>query len=478
MAEESLRNKTISGFKWGALDRFATQGLQFAMGLIMARILMPSDYGTIGMIAILVTLSQSLIDGGFSQAIIQKNTVSKKELSTVFYLNISISLALYLLLYLSAPYIAQFYAVDILTEVTRVYAVNLVIISLSIIQVASLSRNIDFKTQAIASLISVLLGGGIGIYMAWSGYGIWSIVVQSLSRNLLKATLLWIRGDWYPSFTFSFNAIRGMFDYGAKLMVAGLINSLFQNLYSVVIGKFYGATELGLFTKARQFQKLPAQHFTSVLSRVSFPVLSQLKNDNERMKDGLRRMVRFSTFLIFPVMFQLFVLAEPTIILILTEKWIDAVPFLRILALIGILYPINALYLNNIKANGEAGLILKIEIVKKMLFGIVLFVTYRYGVLFIIYGHFLMTFTGLLINSYFVYKVQQYSVGEQLKDTLPNLAIAAVMGIILLIVNQFLPGFLLKVIVSLILGAAVYFLTAVLFRFQELTILKSILKIS
>lgn len=328
---DSLKSKTVSGVLWSAIERFSLQGVQFIINVLMARLLLPSDYGMIGMLAVFLQISQTFIDSGFSDALVQKKDRTETDLSTVFYFNIVISVLLYLLLFIGAPFIAQFYHMPELTLVTRIVMLNLIFSSFAAVPKIILVIKIDFKTQSKISLISAVVSGGIGITMAYKGYGVWSLVFQSLLNILLITFLSFYYINWRPLKTFSKDSFQNLFSFGSKLLFSRLIHALYYNLYAIVIGRRYSSAELGYYTRAEQFAIFPSGNINAIISRVTFPILSSIQDDDERLASAYRKYIKLASFLIFPLMIGLAVLAKPLIILLLTEKWIMTVVLLQIL---------------------------------------------------------------------------------------------------------------------------------------------------
>lgn len=272
---ENLKQKTISGVIWSAIERFSLQGIQFSINIIMARLLLPSDYGIIAMLGIFLQISQSFVDSGFTNALIQKNDRTDIDFSTVFYFNISIAIFFYIVIFITAPFIADFYRMPVLVDVARVVGLTLIINSLSAIHKTKMTIDVDFKTQSKISLLAVLISGIVGIYMAYSGYGIWALVCQSLLNATLLTILFYYFSHWFPLFVFSINSFKQLFSFGSKLLISGLIHTIYHNLYSIVIGRRFSAVDLGYYTRAEQFAVFPSANLNAIISRVTFPILSR-----------------------------------------------------------------------------------------------------------------------------------------------------------------------------------------------------------
>lgn len=329
----SINQQATTSVFWSAVERFSAQGIQFVLSIILARILLPSDYGLVAMLGIFLAIAQTFIDSGFANALIQKRDQTKADYSTVFYFNIIVSVVLYILLYYSAPLIASFYKEDLLVVITRIIGLTLIINSFGIVQQAKLTIALDFKRQAIASLFAVIISGGIGLWMAFSGYGVWTLVYQSLINNLLRVVMIWIFSGWWPRLCFSVSSFRTLFAFGSKLLLSSLLHTLYANLYTLVIGKWFASVELGYYSRAFTWARFPSANFADVIVRAIYPIQCRMQDDHEQLCGVFLKYMRMACFLIFPVMIGLCAVAEPLVRLILTDKWLPAVPLLQILCI-------------------------------------------------------------------------------------------------------------------------------------------------
>lgn len=413
---KELKSKVSEGFLWSSIERFSIQGIQFIVGIIIARILSPGDYGLMGMTVVFLAISQVFIDSGFSTALIQKKDRNETDYSTVFYFNIALGILFYLLLFAAAPLIARFYRQPELINLTRVLGINVFLISLAVVQRAKLTVIVDFKTQAKAGFIAVVLSGACGVVLAYLGYGVWALVMQVLLNNALNTALLWIYSRWVPSLIFSTRSFRYLFAFGSKLLGAGLLDTLYKNIYSLIIGKLFSSAELGYYTRADQFSQLPSSNITGIIQRVTFPVLCSLQEDEERLKQVYKKFIQMSALLIFPLMLGLAALAVPLIRLILTEKWLPSAPLLQWLCLGSMLYPIHALNLNLLNVKGRSDLFLRLEIIKKTIMTAAILLTFRYGVLIMMMGLAVTSYITLFINTYYTKKLIGYGIWKQMRD--------------------------------------------------------------
>ena len=454
---ESLKHKTLKGTIWSSIERFSVQGVQFIVMIIMARILTPEDYGLVGMLTIFITISQSLIDSGFSQALIRKRDRRQIDNSTVFYFNIAIGTILYLVLFFSAPLIANFYHEPQLIPITRVISLSVFINSLVVVQRALLTVEIDFKTQTKASFTAVISSGILGIWMVYDGYGVWAIVAQQLVNLSVNALLLWILSHWRPSLEYSWTSFRELFNFGSKLAGAGILDTLYKNIYLIIIGKIFKASDLGYYTRAQQFSEFPSSNLTGIIQRVTFPVLCSIQEDNERLKNVYRRFLRLSAFLIFPLMIGLAAVAHPLVILLLKEQWAFTATLLQILCFNMMWYPIHAINLNLLQVKGRSDLFLKLEVYKKIIGVTVLCVTVPMGLVAMCVGSVLNSLIALIINTYYTGKLIQVGFFSQMKDLMPTLFYSLSMGIVVYGIIYFIPENSLKLTVGILVGG-IYFL--------------------
>ncbi len=469
----SLKNKTAKGFLWSAAERFSAQGLQFLMGIILARLLTPADYGLVGMLAIFLAISQTFVDGGFADALIQKKDRTEVDYSTIFFFNIGIGIVFYFILFLIAPFIADFYNTPKLTLLTKVISLNIIINSFALVQRAKLTIELDFKTQTKASFTSIFVAGCIGILMAYKGYGVWALVIQVLIRNGLNTIILWLVSKWLPQFVFSKDSFIKLFYFGSRLLAARLIDTAFDNIYLIVIGKLFSARNLGYYTRAQQFQRFPSQNLSSIIQRVSFPVLSSIQDEEERLSRVFRSLIKLSIFIVFPLMIGLIVVAEPLIRLILTEKWLPLVPILQLLSITGMLYPVHSINLDILNVKGRSDLFLKLEIVKKVLIVVVILITFSFGLKALVLGQVFTSFIALFINTYYTGRLIHYGVWEQIKDMLPILFISLLMGIGVYGIISIIQYDALKLFVGITTGIIIYIMSAKAGGFSELNEVKS-----
>lgn len=458
MSSESLKQKTITGMFWSFSDNILNYLTQFIFGIVLARLLSPSEFGLIGMITIFLTVSQSLIDSGFGQALIRKKNATNADFSTIFFFNLLTGLFLFILLFSLAPSIAGFYKEPALLSITRVMSFTLIISSFGLIQRTILTKSINFRLQTKITIISSVLSGIIAIFFAYSGFGVWSLVWRSLIHNFLQVLFLWIYNNWRPRIVFSKNSFLELFAFGSKLLASGLIDTLYKNIYLLIIGKFFSSQELGFYTRADNFNKFPSQVFTNTVQRVSYPVLSTVSNEPEKLKAGYKKVIKTTIFLTFFGMLGMAAVAKPLILVLIGEKWLPSVVYLQLLCFTGMFYPLHALNLNILKVKGRSDLFLNLEIVKKILAVPVIMLGIFTSIKIMIIGMIVHSLLSYFINSYYSGRLIKYPVGEQIKDIRLTLILAAITGVfmfavgfvfdsnpVLLLFMQFMVGIVLTV---------------------------------
>lgn len=473
---ESLKQKTVSGVIWSAVDRFSSQGIQFVFSILIARLLLPEDFGVIAMLGIFLAVSQTFIDSGFGAALIRKIDRTEEDFSTVFYFNIAVAVFLYVLLWFASPLIADFYEEPLLETVTKVVGLTLIFNALSGIQSAQLSIAIDFKTRAKISVLTILITGSVTLWMAYNGYGVWALVTQAVLQSLLRSALLWGFVRWMPKRVFSKRSFKELFSFGSKLLASGLLDTLYNNIYTLVIGKAFSSAQLGLFAKADSFAQMPSSNITGVMQNVTFPVLSTIQNEEQRLADAYKRFLRVSAFIIFPLMVGLASIADPLIRWILTEKWVGAIVLLQIICFNYMLYPIHAINLNLLTVMGRSDYFLKLEVWKKILGVTILCVTLPFGLVVMCLGRVVGGWISLGLNTYYTKKLIGYGFFAQMKDFSHILLLSLTMGALVWGVTQLLPALWMKVVVGVVTGGCVYAGGAYLLRFSEMKELLALLK--
>ena len=473
---ESLKQKTANGVLWSAIEQFSVQIIQFVLGLIMARILSPQDYGLVGMILVFTSIAETFVNSGFSNALIRKQNKTEVDYSTAFYFNIVVGLVAYFILFFLSPFIARFYNEPLLESLTKAISINVFINSLGIVQRARYSIKVDFKTQAKATTTSVLISGIIGIWMAYNGYGVWAIVWQSVIRNALNVLLLWIFAKWLPLLQFSWQSFREMWSFGYKLLLSGLLGTIYNNVYQLIIGKVFSAQDLGNYTRAKQFAAFPSSNITGIIGRVTYPILSSIQDDDVRLEHVYRKYLRLSAFIVFPLMVGLAALTEPLIIYILTDKWSAAIILLQIICFSMMWYPIHAINLNLLQVKGRSDLFLKLEIIKKLMGVTILCITVPMGLVAMCIGSIFGNILGLAVNTYYTGKLINVGFWLQMRDLLPTLLLSLFMGVVVFLSVMFISFNIVKLVVGVVVGVVFYIGVAYLFKMEELSDLLSLVK--
>ena len=429
MNKDSLKSKTLHALSWSFVEGIGTRSVQFVIGLILARLLFPEQFGLIAMLYVFIAVANTFIESGFGAALIQKRNATQIDICSIFYFNIVVGLAAAGMLCLAAPWIAAFYNQPILTTLTRAMSLIIVINSFGLIQSTILAKQIDFKTQTKVSLLAGGISGIIGIVLAVAGFGVWSLVVQQVSGSLSRTVFLWFFNPWRPSLLFSFNALREMFGFGSRLLASALLSQIFDNIYYVVIGRLFSAADLGFFTCAMALAELPSRTLSGMVVRVTFPVFSAVQDDPARLKRCLKKALTFLVAVNFPIMIGLAVIARPLVMVLLTDKWVECIPYLQLLCVMGLLFPLHLINLNVLQALGRSDLFLRLEIIKKVLIVINIAVTWRWGIAAMIDGMIVFSFICYFLNSYYTGILIGYPIGEQLQDLLAYLIMAMLMGI-------------------------------------------------
>lgn len=433
-----LKDTTIKGVGWSFADSVLGQGITFVVGLVLARLLSPQEYGLIGIITIFISISNSITDSGFSSALIRKNNASDADYNTVFFTNLFFSFIIFGLLYLCAPCIAGFFKESQLVPLLRVMGVVVVINAIAMVQRTIFIKRVDFKTQTKASFVSSVVSGLIGIGMALYGCGVWSLVGQQLSRQTLYTLLLWMFSNWRPKFMFSINSFRELFSFGWKLLVSGMIDTAWKEIYQVVIGRCYSTQVLGQYTRAKQFAEIFSANLTSVVQRVSYPILSSIQDEKERLKQAYQKIIKSTMLVTFTLMLGLAAIAKPMIYVVIGEQWLPCAILLQIVCFNMMMYPLSAINLNMLQVQGRSDVFLKLEIIKKAIGVLPLLLGIFYNIYYMLVGSVFTGFVSYYLNSYYSGIMIGYSFKEQLKDILPLFMMALFMAIVVYAIS-FLP---------------------------------------
>ena len=471
-----MRHKTIKGTFWSFAERFSSQSIHFLVMIIIARRLSPKEFGLIGMLAIFLAVAQSLIDSGFSQALIRKQERTDVDRNTVFYFNVVISLVLYFFLFFASPWVALFYNEPTLSEIMRVICLIVIINSLAVVQRANYVISIDFKTQTKATLFAAIISGIIGIYLAYHEYSVWALVYQHISYSVLNVIVLWTFSNWYPKWAYSWKSFKELFGFGSKLMISGLLDTLYRNIYQLVIGKAFSAESLGNFTNAHKFSDLPSSNLTTVLQRVTYPILCTIQDDDERLASAFRKFLRLSAFVIFPLMCGLAAVSYPLVDLVLGEKWHYTAILLVPLCFQMMWYPINSVNLNLLQVKGRSDLFLRLEIIKKIIGVTILFCSLPFGLLAMCYTGILSSVLCLAINTYYTGKLINVGFFIQMKDISITLILSLIMFGLIFWGVSFIQGDIIKLVCGVIGGGLFFAALSIMLKMKELIYIKDLVK--
>lgn len=470
------KNSIFSNFLWRFAERCGYQIVMFLVAIVLARILAPEDYGTIALITVFVTIMQVFVDSGLGTALIQKKDADDADFSSVFYFNFTACLTLYLLMFLAAPFIADFYNNQNLTPVIRVLSLKLVVAGLKNIQQAFVSRNMLFKRFFFATLGGTLCSAVIGVSLAYLGYGVWALVFQQLSNELIGTLILWLTVKWRPKLLFCWERLKSLLSFGWKLLMSSLLETTYNNLCNLIIGKMYSPADLAFYNQGQLFPNVIVSNINASIDSVLLPTMSKVQDDYNRIREMTRRAIKTSTYIMAPLMMGLAFCAEPIVKLVLTDKWLFCVPYLRIFCITYMFYPIHTANLNAIKAMGRSDLFLNLEIMKKVVGLVLLFSTMWYGVMAMAYSLLVGTVASMMINSWPNQQLLKYSFKEQIKDIFPSILLAIAMGFCTYFIGLIdLPTGVL-VCIQVILGLVLYISISAVLNIDSYRYLKESIK--
>jgi O-antigen/teichoic acid export membrane protein len=450
----SLKQTAINGMFWTFIQQMSSQGIAFVVSIILARILLPEEFGLIALLGVFIIIADNLINSGLGDSLIRTENPNNDDYSTVFYFNLLISIALYALMFFIAPVISNFYKQPLLISITRVYCLVFIFNAFSIIQNTLLSKNLDFKKMTIINIPSTLVGAAVGVVMAYNGFGVWSLVWSNLTRAAARSIQLWIWSPWIPTLSFKKEKIKKHLNFGYKLTLSSVIDSIFRDIYTIIIGKFFNPLQVGFYNRANTLQMYPISNFSAILNTVTYPLFSKIQHDNKQLKNAYKKIMQMSVFLIAPTLLTMSALAEPLFRFLLTEKWLPAVPYFQILCFTGIFYPINAYNLNIISVKGRSDLLLLLSIVKKILIVFTIFISFQWGIYGLLFGQIPFAIIAIFFNGYYSGKLINYGILEQFKHITPSIVYSLICGLIV----YFLDTHITKVytdIFRLLLGGGV-----------------------
>lgn len=462
------KNEVISGLFWKFAERIGAQGVNLIVSIILARILAPEDYGLIALITIFITISNVFIESGMGTALIQKKDADYTDFSTVFYFNMTISILLYIILFLGAPLIAKFYNNQQLTSVVRVLGITLIVSGLKGVQNAYVSKKMIFKKFFIATLIGTVVSAIIGIVMAYKGFGVWALVTQQLTNTIIDTIMLWISVKWRPTLQFSFNRLKQLYKFGWKILCSSLIDTVYNELYGLTIGKVFEPTALAYYNKGNQFPKLITINIDGSISSVMLPTLAKEQENKEKMKRMMRKSIQTSSFILFPILIGLAVVAKPLVKILLTDKWLPCVPIMQMLCFSYLLWPIHTVNLQAINALGRSDIFLKLEIIKKIMGVLALCISIPCGIYVMVFSKIIVSLLSTIVNAFPNKKLLDYSIVEQTKDILPSFLISCIMGIIVYGITLLKFNVWITLGVQIIIGVILYILLAHVFKLESL----------
>lgn len=464
----SLSNKMVKGMAWSMLERLSVQGIQFVLGIILARILSPTEYGTIGLLIVIIAFMQVFVDSGFSKALIQKQERTQTDLSTVFFFNILISIICYIILWIAAPFIADFYQNETLTNLMRVLSLSLLFGALFSVPLTLFTIKLDFKSIARTNLIATVLSGIIGIVMAYRGFGVWALVMQTLLKSLLTVILMWFQMKWKPTFIFSKSSFKSLFPFGSKLLLSSILNMSVNNFANLFIAKLTSIKDLGFYTRGTQFADMAYGTFSSVLDSVLLPSLASIQNERERLTHLTKVTIKSAALVATPVFFGLAIIAEPLIKVLLTDKWLMAAPIMQILCIARLVTIISGVNVNVLYAIGRTDLALKQQYLKLIIRVALLILALKYGIIYIALAELISTIIHFFINTYYPGKILNYGALQQVKDLFPIIFSSFMMAVGMYISIYFIENIFLKLIMALILGFPIYFGLIYILKVKEL----------
>lgn len=474
--DKSLSDQSMHAFFWLSIDKLGGSTMNFIITIILARLLLPEDFGLVAMVMVFFELSSTFVESGFFPALVREKSISEMDKSTTFIFNLISAIIVYIILFLAAPAIARLFDQEILTLIVRLMGINLIIFAFSIIQRAQLTHQIDFKTQTKVRLVAVLISGGVAILLALNGFGVWSLVVKILLMALIDTTLLWIMKPWTPVLAFKLESFKRLFGFGYKILLSSLLDKFYQQIYKLLIGKFYSSATLGFYTQASNFSNMVINTLFRTLEKITYPVLSKLQDNRERLKAGYRKVIKMSSFIVIPAMVMLGVLARPLILSLIGEKWLPAVPFLHLLCISGITCHFSQINLNMLLVLGRSDLGLKLEVIKKITITLAIIIGIQFGIYGLVIGEVIAAYINLVINAYYSKIFLKYSLYQQVKDVSSTFFFSIITGLFILCLLNFTPiSGILVVFLASAGGLVVYFGLHLLAKTEEMQVLRQVI---
>lgn len=476
MAEISLKRQAFHSVMWKILETGGTQFIQFIISAVLARLIMPDQFSAIAMLTIFLVVADAFVNAGFSTALIRKTDRTQADCCTVFYFNIAIAILSYIILFFTAPLIADFYNLPELEILLRVISSTIVIGAFAAIHRTLFIAEMKFKVLALYDVTALVISGGVGIFLAYRGFQVWALIAQSLVGSVLSVIFVWYKSPWRPSWMFSMKSLKEFFSFGSKLLASGLLDRIYNNIYGVVIGKVFARADLAFYNRAQALSSMTSATPTGVLQSVTYPTLCKVQDDDERMRNGYRNMIRISTFIIFPLCLGTGAVAFPLINVLYTDVWIYAATLLQIIVFAGMWYPIHAINLNLLIVKGRSDLFFRLEIIKKIIGVIMLAVTIPLGLEMMCYGSIVTSIIALLINTHYTGKFLNMGLRLQFKDFAPSLILSLIMFGACKAFSAFMGNGVESLISSILLGVVIYLGGAVIFRLEGLKLLLNLRK--
>lgn len=464
---EVTKNKVISSLFWKLLERGGTQGVQFVVQIVLARLLLPEEYGIIALTTIFIAIANVFIQQGFGTALVQKKHIKEEEISSVFFLNLLVALILYLIIFLISPMVAKFYEQPILTGVLRILSLSLFLGAINSVQNAVVAKRMQFKRFFFSSLSGIITSGIIGIILAYKGFGVWALVANQILNVLISTIVLWFTVKWRPRLVFKIKEVKELFSFGWKVLCSSLIDTVYNEMYGLVIGKVYSSELLGYYNRGQQFPKVISTNLDSSISTVMLPTLSSQQENKNKLKNIMRRAIMTSSFLVFPTMIGLAAIAEPMVKIVLTDKWLNCVPFIQMLCISYAFLPVHTSNLQAINAIGRSDIFLKLEIIKKTLGIVFLLIGLKFGIYVLVALKILHSLISTFINSYPNRKLLNYSFREQMKDILPAFILSIIMGIVVYAISFIRVNNIIVLIMQIIIGILFYMSLAYYFKLES-----------
>lgn len=472
----SLKQKAVSGLSWRISGDLINYAITFIIGIILARLLSPREYGLLGMVTIFTVLTQPFINSGFQQALIRRKRCTQQDFSTVFYFNFVVGVCFYTIVFFSAPYISSFFNEPQLIKITRIIGLIIIIDAATLIQTTLIARDLNFKLQTKVSFVSNILSGILGIFLAYSGYGVWSLVYKTIASHLLKSSLFWINNRWKPEFTFSFSILKELFGFSSKLLVSGILDKIYFNIYNLVIAKYFSAKELGLFTRAKMFKDFASNYLAEAVFSVAFPALSSIQDEPERLRRNYILILNSTMFIVVSLLFGLSAISESLILTLIGEQWKDAIIYLQLMSFVGIFYPMHISARTLFYVYGKSGLGLRLEIFTKLLTIPVILTGIAFGIKYLIIAMIIAGFLEFLVKAYYSGQLIGYSLLAQIKDLIPALLLGLCIGAFMFLIGNLIHTLAsITLLIQCVAGTMMFIGLSESFKFNEYLFIKEMI---